>query len=105
MKDVVKKYCEKQEKETKKLLKKVFGYTTIVEAINEEEKIRIYIEKEFHKDVKLINWEDVKKSSSNLNAIIFSKYNTLTNIIENYINSKKIIVTYNDYKSLSKEEN
>lgn len=91
----IKKYCDKQKKILNKIIKKMFGYD-YVEAIKDEAEIQMELEKEFHKEIDLIKWEDIKKSPTAPKK--YAKYKTLKALIDTYINVQRICVFSNDYE-------
>lgn len=89
------KYCRKIEKKTLKLIFKMFRYKNIEEAIKEENKLEMELEKSTHKEISLIEFSDIKHSSYLM--LNYCKYKTLDEIISVYLNLKKLNLHSKDY--------
>ena len=84
------KYCRNVEKKTLKLIFKMFRCKSIEEAIKEENKLEMELEKSTHKEISLIEFSDIKHSSYLM--LNYCKYKTLDEIISLYLNLKKLNV-------------
>lgn len=91
----LKKYCDKQIKILEKMIKELFGYD-FVQAIKVESEIEMELEKEFHKQIDLIEWKEIKSSSTAPKK--YAKYKTLKVFIDTYLNVKRIYMFTNDYE-------
>lgn len=81
---IVDVYCSDIQKRTKKLLKKIFGYRTIAEGLEERKHCKILIENCTEKSINDVDFESVKKS---MLCEIYAKYRTLDKILELYLES------------------
>lgn len=95
MKKGLDKYCKRIEKNTKKLLFKMFGYKDIVKAIKEEIEISKEIEKFTCKEISIVSFSDIKDSPFLM--VNYCKYLTLKSILDTYEDSKRINMFGNDY--------
>lgn len=91
----LKKYCDKQKKILEKMMKKLFGFD-FVQAIKTESEIQMELEKEFHKQIDLIEWGKIKESPTAPKK--YAKYKTLKVFIDTYLNIQKIYTFTNDYE-------
>lgn len=94
------KFIKRNEKETIKLLKRIFGIKSISKAIEEEEKIKNELERKFKMEIDLINWNTVKKNYVSSNGYTYARYLTLRTIINQYLENKKLYPYYNDLKEI-----
>lgn len=94
------KFIKRNEKETLKLLKRIFGIKSIAKAIGEEEKIKNELERKFKMEIELINWNTVKENYVSSNGYTYARYLTLRTIINQYLENKKLYPYYNDLKEI-----
>lgn len=94
------KFIKRNEKETLKLLKRIFGIKSIAKAIEEEEKIKNELERKFKMEIELINWNTVKENYVSSNGYTYARYLTLRTIINQYLENKKLYPYYNDLKEI-----
>lgn len=97
MKKGLDKYCKQIEKNTKKLLFKMFGYKDIAKAINEEIEISKEIEKFTCKEISIVSFSDIRDSPFLM--LNYCKYLTLKSILDTYEDSKIINIYSNNYIS------
>ncbi len=77
-------YCLDIQKRTKKLLKKIFGYRTIAEGLEERKRCRKLIENCTEKSIDEVDFNLIKKS---MLCEVYAKYRTLDKILELYLES------------------
>lgn len=77
-------YCLDIQKRTKKLLKKIFGYRTIADGLEERKRCRKLIENCTEKNIDKIDFESIKKCNL---CEVYAKYRTLDKILELYLES------------------
>lgn len=77
---IVDVYCSDIQKRTIKLLKKMFGIKTIAEGLEERKHCKQLLEFRMNKSVDDFTVDDVTK-----NGYIYSRYRTLNNILELYL--------------------
>lgn len=77
-------YCSNIQKRTKKLLKKIFGYRTIAEGLEERKHCRKLIEDFIEKNIGEVDFESIKKCKL---CEVYAKYRTLNKILELYLES------------------
>lgn len=94
------KFIKRNEKETLKLLKRIFGIKSITKAIEEEEKIKNELERKFKMEIDLISWNTVKENYVSSNGYTYARYLTLRTIINQYLENKKLYPYYNDLKEI-----
>lgn len=94
------KFIKRNEKETLKLLKRIFGIKSIAKAIEEEEKIKNELERKFKMEIDLISWNTVKENYVSSNGYTYARYLTLRTIINQYLENKKLYPYYNDLKEI-----
>ena len=94
------KFIKRNEKETLKLLKRIFGIKSIAKAIEEEEKIKNELERKFKMEIELINWNTIKENYVSSNGYTYARYLTLRTIINQYLENKKLYPYYNDLKEI-----
>lgn len=76
----VNRYCDSTRKKTEKLLKKMFGYRTVKDAITERKMLVVQLEKSCGKKITDFTMGDVKKCPYD-----YSKYRTLDKILSIYL--------------------
>ena len=81
---IVDVYCSDIQKRTKKLLKKIFGYRTIAEGLEERKHCRVLIENCTEKNIAEVDFQSIK--NHNL-CETYAKYRTLDKILELYLES------------------
>lgn len=81
---IVDVYCSDIQKRIKKLLKKIFGYRTIADGLEERKRCRMLIENCTEKDINDVDFELIKKSRL---CDVYAKYRTLNKILELYLES------------------
>lgn len=77
-------YCSDIQQRTKKLLKKIFGYRTIAEGLEERKHYRKLIENCTEKNIGEVDFESIKKCKL---CEVYAKYRTLNKILELYLES------------------
>ena len=70
---IVDVYCSDIQKRTKKLLKKIFGYRTIADGLEERKHCRKLIENCTEKNINEVDFELIKKS---MLCEVYAKYRT-----------------------------
>ena len=81
---IVDVYCSDIQKRTKKLLKKIFGYRTIAEGLEERKRCKKLIEDVLHTEISEIDFNKVKECKL---CEVYAKYRTLDKILELYLES------------------
>ena len=74
------RYCNLVRKKTEKLLKKMFGFSSVKDGIREKNSIKKFLENCAGKNIADFTMEDVKK-----NSYLYAKYRTLEKILSIYL--------------------
>ena len=82
--DRVDRYCKLVQKRTKRLLRRVFGYSTIAEGCSNLKNCENYISSVVGKNIDCVSYADVRNSGI---CYVFSKYKTLKRILDLYLDS------------------
>lgn len=81
---IVDAYCSDIQKRTKKLLKKIFGYRTIAEGLEERKRCKTLVENRTEKNINEADFNLIKKSKL---CEVYARYRTLDKILELYLES------------------
>lgn len=103
MKRQINKYLKDNKKQTEKILRKFFGIKSIVDAINEEELLKLKLEEMCHKEISLINWSVIRQNYDTFKSYTYAKYLTLRTIINQYLENRKLYPYTNDLQEVADE--
>lgn len=81
---IVDVYCSDIQKRTKKLLKKIFGYRTIADGLEERKHCMKLIENCTEKNINEVDFESIKKCKL---CEVYARYRTLDKVLELYLES------------------
>ena len=81
---IVDVYCSDIQKRTKRLLKKMFGYRTIAEGLEERKHCKKLIEDVSHTEISEIDFNKIKECKL---CEVYAKYRTLDKVLELYLES------------------
>lgn len=97
----IKKFLKNNEKQTLKILKRMFGIKSIAKAIEEETFLKSQIETTYSKSIEEINWTIVKQNNyTSFNGYVYAKYLTISTILEQYFENKKLYPYSNDLEDV-----